>query len=78
MKRLITWATPKSIQKSSEDLRWHSKVKKSCKATKGEHNFKLIKTTRWDNFQRPIVYNHYRCPCGKKKIEFVDNPSKME
>lgn len=59
-KKIITWATPKKLQKSREDTRWHSKRKKPCKVTKGEHEFTEISK------ENRSGWVEVRCKCGKK------------
>lgn len=72
MKKIVTWATPRKLQPkwNESDTRWHSKVKKFCKGTKGEHQFtiKEIRDIPWANGR----FIHYTCICGKKKIEWED------
>lgn len=74
--KIVDWGTPKSLQKSKEDNRYHNK-NKQCKVYKGEHQFteKTIENNYWG---KPWMIQ-WRCKCGKKgKYEWIEKPKWMK
>lgn len=70
--KLINYGTPKKLQKSKDDTRWHNK-NNQCRIYKGKHQFTELEIEYL--FQRPWV-KQWRCKCGKKgPHEYIDKPS---
>ena len=79
MKKEVTWSSPKNYQQNKKIRAIRLKKKqKVCKYTKGEHEFKLIKTkpfgwyTLDENSEiketNREAFHYYKCPCGKKDL----------
>lgn len=75
--KIITWNTPKKLQKSREDTRWHSK-NKLCRVYKGPHQYteKTVEYLGVYKNGKPLPWCYqWRCKCGKKgDYELIDPP----